>query len=82
MEPRRQDWARMHTDRWAETEAALPRTDLAWSSTMMRRDGRDGLLPLSFRQEGRGGEGPPMLRADAPRRHPVALWRHEPRIAH
>lgn len=71
----------MQTDRLAETEAVLARTDQAWRFEMTRRYGPDGVLHFGYSREGRGDEGSPVRRAYDARRQAVALWRHERRCA-
>ncbi|KQP82900.1 MULTISPECIES: hypothetical protein [unclassified Methylobacterium] len=70
----------MQTNRLAETEAVLARTDQAWRSEMTRLYGPDGVLRFGYSQEGRGADGTPVRRAYEARRHAVALWRHERRV--
>jgi hypothetical protein len=73
--------APMPIDRLAETEAVLARTDLVWRSEMTRLYGPEGVLRFGYSPEGRGADGTPMRRAYEARRHAVALWRHERRVA-
>jgi len=69
----------MTTNRLAETEAMLARTDRAWRSEMTRLYGPDGVLRFGYGREGRGEDGTPVRQAFEARRHAIASWRQERR---
>jgi len=69
----------MTTNRLAETEAVLARTDRAWRSEMTRLYGPDGVLRFGYAREGRGEDDTPVRRAFEARRHAIASWRLERR---
>lgn len=71
----------MDMNRLAETEAGLARADQVWRSEVTRLHGPDGVLRFGYAPEGRGEEGSRVRRAYEARRHAVALWRHERRVA-